>query len=268
MHAPFTLTAPAKLNLWLRLTGAKRPDGRHELESHFAPLALADTLTCRPAGAFTLHVDGPFCDGVPTDESNLLHTAFYEFCAAFGAQPALEIHLTKNIPHAAGLGGGSSDAGALLTYLTDQTPGLTLNAVRAWSLRLGADVPAAMGPHSGHVSGVGEVLGANLDLPTDCDVLLVKPAAPCPTGAVFQALGSAGVCDEVSVNDLEAAACQVCPEVGSILNILRAHFGAAAQMTGSGSTCFALISAGENLSPGLDSALAAHWVHRTQFRQD
>lgn len=266
MGKSFTLTAPAKLNLWLKLCGRRRPDGRHELESHFAPLALADTLVCTPSHSFSLAVDGPFAAGVPTDGRNLLHQAFRQFCEAFGTQQPLHIALTKNIPHAAGLGGGSSDAGALLAYLSDQTPNLDRAQVRDWSLTLGADIPAAIGPHSGHVSGVGEVLGPSLDLPKNCDLVLIKPQAPCPTGAVFQAVSQAAATPADSRNDLESAARLVCPAVGRILDTLRATYGDKAQMTGSGSTCFVLIPKGEGLSPSLEATFAQDWVHRTQFK--
>ena len=112
-----SLHAPAKLNLWLRLTGVKRADGRHELESHFAPLALADRLTVTAAARFGLSLSGPFAAGLPRGKDNLVWRAFTAFCAEFGPQPPIHVQVEKNIPHGAGLGGGSADAGALLAYL-------------------------------------------------------------------------------------------------------------------------------------------------------
>ncbi len=262
-HAPQTLVAPAKLNLWLRLTQARRPDGRHELRSHFAPLALGDHLTLRPTRAFSLSVQGPFAHGVPEDDRNLLAQAFAGFCRTFAPVPPLQIDLEKNIPHGAGLGGGSSDAGALLAYLARQT-GCNVDEVRDWSLSLGADVPAALGPHSGLVAGVGEILGARLPVP-EKRVLLVKPARSCPTREVFATLPALGPALEASENDLESAASRVCPEIAEILAYLRTHIDPRAQMTGSGSTCFALVSNAFSLTHEHRKALDRFWVHLTDF---
>ncbi len=261
--APQILVAPAKLNLWLRLTQTQRPDGRHELRSHFAPLALSDRLTLRPAKIFGLSVHGPFAQGVPDDDRNLLNQAYAGFCRTFAPVPPLHIALKKNIPHGAGLGGGSSDAGALLAYLARHT-NCNLDEVRDWSLRLGADVPAALGPHSGLVTGVGEILGTRLPVP-EKRVLLVKPAQSCSTGQVFAALPAAGPAPKVCENDLEPAACQVCPEIADILTYLRTHIDPRAQMTGSGSACFALVSNTFSLTRDHRQALAPFWVHLTDF---
>lgn len=216
-----------------------RPDGRHELRSHFAPLELADVLTIEPAKTFGLSVSGAFADGVPTDESNLLWRAYAGFSERFAPLPPVHIHLEKYIPHGAGLGGGSSDAGALLGCLAKQH-GIAIDEVRAWSLSLGADVPAAIGPHSGLVTGVGEMIGETL-APPEKKILLVKPKESCPTGAVFGALGQVGEAPAESRNDLEMAARKVCPSLGLVLDYLRTEVNPDAQITGSGSTCFALV---------------------------
>lgn len=257
------LRAPAKLNLWLKLTGQRRPDGRHELESHFAPLALCDVLTVRQSNTFTLSVTGPFCAGVPVDGRNLVWQAFHQFCQTFGDQPNLRIDLEKNIPHGAGLGGGSSDAGALLAYLAG-TAGVPLDRVRDWSIRLGADIPAAIGPHAGHVSGIGDILGAPMPLP-EAAVFLVKPHASCSTGQVFSQWRAEQACPLVSKNDLEAAACAVCPEISEILAYLRTEVNPEAQMTGSGSTCFALVHPTTSDMARHEQALAGHWTCLTEF---
>ena len=153
---PITLTAPAKLNLSLRLTGNRRADGRHELVSHFAPLKVADVLTLTPAPAFALSVAGRFADGVPIDARNLVWQAVHRFSEAFAAPAPVHIHLEKRIPHGAGLGGGSSDAGAVLAHLA-RAHKIPLDEVVDWSLCLGADVPFALAPQSRQVAGVGEI---------------------------------------------------------------------------------------------------------------
>ena len=260
---PVTLAAPAKLNLWLELTGVKRPDGRHELRSHFAPLELADVLTIEPAEIFDLSVSGPFSGGVPIDERNLLWRAYAGFAERFAPLPPVHIHVEKHIPHGAGLGGGSSDAGALLGYLA-RRHGVAVEAVRAWSLSLGADVPAAIGPHSGLVTGVGEMIGGSLPLP-EKRVLLVKPKESCPTGAVFSALSQVAEAPAISRNNLEMAARKVCASLGSVLDFLRTEVDPDAQITGSGSTCFALVPNDwrlENLDLPGDP-----WVCLTDFKR-
>ena len=259
---PISLTAPAKLNLFLRLTGVQRADGRHELVSHFAPLTLVDILHVTPATKFALDISGQFAEGVPTDQRNLVWQVFDGFGRAFGPQKPLNIHIVKNIPHGAGLGGGSSDAGALLRYLAHQAE-VPLDEVIDWSLSLGADMPAAVRPHGGLVRGVGEILGQTLPSP-DQDVLLVKPIQNCATAQVFQAWQGIST-PPPSTNDLEAAAISLCPDIGHILRILRTHLDPAAQMTGSGSACFALVPHRWRLSEELKEDLKPYWTFLTSF---
>ena len=257
------LRAPAKLNLWLRLTGEKRADGRHELRSHFAPLALADYLRLTPANRLSLRLSGPFAAGVPDDDRNLVWRAFTGFTTVFGEQAPMHIHIEKNIPHGAGLGGGSSDAGALLSYLARQA-GIPLNEVCDWSVTLGADIPAMIEPRSILVSGVGEICERALPMPK-ARVLLVKTAATCSTGEVFQAWDPNRPRSRASQNDLEAAAIQICPEIATILTYLRATLDPQAQMTGSGSACFALLPVDRVLSPAELKVLAPYWTCLTDF---
>ena len=260
---PLSLTAPAKLNLWLELRGGVRPDGRHELRSHFAPLELSDRLTLQPADAFGLIVEGPFSAQVPTDQRNLLWQAYDGFSKRFAPLPPAYISLEKNIPHGAGLGGGSSDAGALLGHLANEH-NIPLEEVRAWSLRLGADVPAAIGPHCGLVTGVGEQIGEFI-APPKSKVLLIKPQESCPTGAVFRAYKEAGAAPAISRNDLEMAARKVCPSLGPILDYLRTEVHPEAQITGSGSTCFALVP--QDWTLGSLNLPGDPWVCLTDFRR-
>ena len=264
------LSAPAKLNLWLKLTGPVRPDGRHELRSHFAPLRLADRLVLRSAERFGLSCSGPFAAGLPSDGRNLLWKAYAGFSRDFITLPPVHIDLDKQIPHSAGLGGGSSDAGTLLKYLAARYE-VPLAEVRDWSLGLGADLPAAIGPHCGLVQGVGERLGVHLAPPAG-RVLLVTPRQGCPTGAVFAALARAEPPPEVCRNDLEMAARLVCPALGPILDYLRTDLDLQAQITGSGATCFALLpeedgGCDQRLKTALDKIPGDPWVCLTDFEQ-
>src|SRR5688500_3075156 len=104
--AAFTLAAPAKINLYLDVLG-KRADGYHEIVTYMAPLKLADELTFAPADQLTLTCDDP---SLPLDENNLVLKAAHALRRHLGMARGARIHLTKRVPHAAGLGGGSSDA--------------------------------------------------------------------------------------------------------------------------------------------------------------
>lgn len=258
------LEAPAKINLWLRLTGVQRPNGYNELRSHFAPLSLCDTLIIKPSTQFKINVYGPFAGGVPTDHRNVVHKAYKGFSKVFGHQTPIEIELTKNIPNGAGLGGGSADAGALLRYFA-QAEKIPLPTISEWSQCIGADVPSAVMIHSGLVEGIGEILCDPLPLPKQ-RVLLVKPQAPCSTREVFKAWQKAGLPDTKSQNDLEIAAGLVCPEIIQVLKYLRSNINPNAQITGSGSACFALVPHGFQLTKAQTETLSNFWVELTDFR--
>ena len=152
--------APAKLNLGLRIVG-RRPDGYHELESVFAPIDLADELAIeieehsRGPAEVELELAGADPE-VPGGASNLAARAAREFLAAAGLRARVRIALAKRIPAAAGLGGGSSDAGAVLRALAGRWPAaLRRDALAALALGLGADVPFFLDPRTALVGGIG-----------------------------------------------------------------------------------------------------------------
>jgi len=149
-------SAPAKINLFLRVTG-RRLDGYHELDSVFVPVSIYDRLDIelRPARCSSVQL---WCDSdaVPADERNLAVRAANAFLAEFGIQAEVLINLHKEIPVGAGLGGGSSDAGAVLRMMAalcgvDQSASLLTVA-----MRLGADVPFFLNPTPSRVRGIGE----------------------------------------------------------------------------------------------------------------
>ena len=160
------LEAPAKVNLGLRVTGV-RPDGRHELESVFVPLELADRirLEVSSGSGVALEVGGALPD-VPAGADNLAVKAATAFLARAGVDRRVEIALEKHIPSPAGLGGGSSDAGAVLRGLAAALPGaVSPESLAGIALELGADVPFFLEPRPALVTGTGERIAPLVDLP-------------------------------------------------------------------------------------------------------
>lgn len=150
-----TWKAPAKINLTLRVLG-KRDDGFHELESLMAPLELCDELHFRQAGQFALACDTP---GVPLDETNLVTRAVRLFERETGTRCGWRVRLVKNIPHGAGLGGGSSDAATTLLALNDlENAALSVDRLTAMAAEVGSDVPFFIHRRACMVRGRGEVV--------------------------------------------------------------------------------------------------------------
>ena len=251
-------SAPAKLNLALHVTGL-RSDGYHLLDSLVVFAGVYDEITATTASDFQLRVRGPFAQGVPTDETNLVLRAALALRAARGVKLGAHLVLEKNLPHAAGIGSGSSDAAitlAILAQLWDVAP-LPANAPEV--LALGADVPVCLqAPKPVRMTGIGDLLTACPVLP-DCALVLVNPRVTVPTAAVFDGLASkrnpamgslrAGMrFDDFAVwladqrNDLAPPACQIAPEItAAISKLKRMPKVAFAGMSGSGGTCFGLV---------------------------
>ncbi|UWQ84215.1 4-(cytidine 5'-diphospho)-2-C-methyl-D-erythritol kinase [Leisingera caerulea] len=238
--------APAKINLTLHVTG-RRDDGYHLLDSLVVFADTGDRLLLEPGPEMALEVSGLFADGVPADQRNLV------WKAASGAGWTGRISLDKKLPHGAGIGGGSSDAAAVLRALAGQGAGIPQDL----PLSLGADVPVCMAARASRMQGIGEQV-TPAELP-ELPALLVNPGVHVPTGAVFSALAarenppmpegipsftSAGDCAAWLAeqrNDLEAPALTAAPDIGRVLSDLRSSRQALlARMSGSGATCFAL----------------------------
>ncbi len=226
--------AYAKLNLALHVR-RRRPDGYHDLETVFAFCADGDLLCADLADATTLTIDGPFGDGLSTTDNLVIRAA-----AAVGITARL--HLTKNLPIASGIGGGSADAAATLRLLA-RLGGRDLPTL-ADQLALGADVPACVIAQTRRGEGVGEALSPGESL-TGTPVLLVNPGVAVSTAEVFRAWDrkDLGPLDDwrTGRNDLEPAACRLVPQIVELLDWMKAcHDVALARMSGSGATCFAL----------------------------
>ena len=284
------IEAPAKLNLYLHVTG-RRADGYHELDSLVSFTALADTLEIAPADALDLAVTGPFASGLCAGD-NLAARAAAALAERLGRPAGLRIALHKRIPVAAGLGGGSADAAAMLRGLA-RLWGLGAahaGALRETALGLGADVPVCLAPRAAYMAGIGEALSAPPRLPP-CAVLLVNPGVPVPTGPVFAARrGPFSVAGRfrdgesppdapalaallrTRRNDLEGPACAQVPEIDRVLARLAAAPGCLlARMSGSGGTCFGLFgdaAAAARAAPAIARDHPAWWVHPTRLVHD
>ncbi len=283
---PTVETAWAKLNLYLHVT-AIREDGYHELDSLFVFTGFGDTLTVDDAASLSFEVDGPFAGQIPADGDNLVMRAARALDPD-GTRGA-HIRLTKNLPVASGIGGGSADAAAALRALNALWR-LDLPAVRLERIAecLGADVPACVRSVPSQVSGIGEVLAAAAPLPA-CWVVLVNPGVAVPTPAVFRRFDTsvtsfraaapvprAGTPVKLAaalaerVNDLEAPALAMEPVIGEVLTVIRKTTGCLlSRMSGSGATCFGLY-AGEAEALTAARRLADHnrlwWIAHGPLR--
>ncbi len=255
---PVEAFAPAKVNLYLHVTG-RRADGYHLLDSLIAFADVGDRLTVEPAGVLSLEVSGPEAPSLPsTDEDNLVLRAARLLAAHAGIATGAALRLQKNLPVAAGIGGGSGDAAAALRALR-QLWQVSVGdaALCALAVRLGADIPACIGGRAVWVGGIGERIEPAAALPK-AGILLANPRKKLPTAVVFAArrgpFGDLGrfepmPADVVGLaqiltrcrNDLTDAAIGLVPEIGAVLASLGALPGALlARMSGSGATCFAL----------------------------
>ena len=244
--------APAKINLALHVTG-QRADGYHLLDSIVVFADLGDRIAAQPADRLSLTVDGPFAAGVPLDDSNLVLRAARALQAARGVTRGAALRLTKALPHAAGIGSGSSDAAATIRLLADLWGVAPLAPDDPAAVALGADVPVCLhAPHPVRMQGVGEVLTPLHGLPA-MGMVLVNPRVEVPTPAVFRALvrkRNAPLPDNPAPrgalsdwlaglrNDLQGPAETLAPEITRALAALRrlpTVLGAV--MSGSGATC-------------------------------
>ncbi|MEE1876300.1 4-(cytidine 5'-diphospho)-2-C-methyl-D-erythritol kinase [Altererythrobacter litoralis] len=238
-----TETAFAKINLALHVR-KRREDGFHELETLFAFVDDGDRLVARPSAEDRLSVCGEFAPALDDPLGNIVAKALTALPRAEG----LAIELEKRLPVAAGLGGGSADAGAVFRLV--ERSHVWPEDWRDRAAKLGADVPACVLSQTCIGRGTGtELEPIDSDL-TGSPVLLVNPRVPLATGPVFKAWdgedrgpipqGSASVIAREGRNDLEAPAISLCPVIADVLGALRSTQPWLARMSGSGATCFAL----------------------------
>jgi 4-diphosphocytidyl-2-C-methyl-D-erythritol kinase len=273
-----TVIAPAKINLYLHVTG-RLDNGYHTLDSLIAFADIADKIELSPAEDFSFEVDGPFSSAFGPKEldaspysANLVVQAAWAMSRA--AQKTLNVRarLTKNLPMGAGIGGGSSDAAALIWALMEwwKLPQNSAPYLPELMASLGADVPVCLPCKTARVRGIGDILDKTPPLP-EIPIVLIYPGKPCPTAEIFnyftggfkepQALPESfqdfddfiGFLKK-SDNDLKAPACAIVPDIKNALNALDTQKGCAfAQMTGSGSSCFGLFKDEESALKAVQS---------------
>jgi 4-diphosphocytidyl-2-C-methyl-D-erythritol kinase len=257
-----TLKAPAKINLFLKILN-RRPDGYHEIESLMQKIALFDILhLSRQRDSISLSCQGR---PVPEDRENLVCRAALAFFSATGIAAGVQIILEKKIPVAAGLGGGSSDAAAVLYGLNRLfSAGLDLESLMDVGLQLGADVPFFLQDCSGAVAtGIGECIKKVKSI-SDSWILLVNPGFEVSTKWAYEnfpltyisnpyilargremdmnfKIASPALFEELG-NDLEVVTINRFPEIGDIKKELKEAGAVTALMSGSGPTVFGLFS--------------------------
>ncbi|MBR2573108.1 MAG: 4-(cytidine 5'-diphospho)-2-C-methyl-D-erythritol kinase [Loktanella sp.] len=256
--ATIKATAPAKVNLTLHVTG-RRDDGYHLLDSLVVFAGVCDQLSATSSPDMRISVSGPFSPGVPNDDSNLMMRAAIALQRVRGVELGAALTLEKHLPHAAGIGSGSSDAALTLAMLAELWGVPPLPADAPEVVALGADVPVCLqAPAPTRMTGIGETLSDVPRLP-DCALVLVRPPVEVPTAAVFQALTSrdgSGMDDlpqgldydgfaqwlAAQRNDLQAPAETIAPEITQAIAALRAlPVVSFAGMSGSGATCYGLV---------------------------
>ncbi|MGH1445894.1 MAG: 4-(cytidine 5'-diphospho)-2-C-methyl-D-erythritol kinase [Cognatishimia sp.] len=274
MTAKVTAFAPAKLNLTLHVTG-RRSDGYHVLDSLVVFADVGDQITAELNDTLSLNINGPMALGVPSDASNLMLKA----AALMPLEQGAALSLTKNLPAASGIGGGSSDAAATLRALSQlwNVPLPTSEML----LKLGADLPVCMTPLPQRMSGIGEKLSLVPNVP-ELNILLVNPKTEVPTPAVFKAMtnrDNPGMTRALPAwssqsdfvrwlgdqrNDMQAAACALAPEISNCLTALEAVEGCQlARMSGSGATCigvFVTVNDAKAAELALKSIYPNWWV--------
>jgi len=250
------ILSPAKINLFLQVTG-KRPDGYHTLFSLMCCVSLFDTILLQFGGK-TIEIDSAH-PRIPLDETNLAYKAAALFFENSNIDGGVKIAIEKNIPVAAGLGGGSSNAAGVLRGLNRHYNfPFTRSQLISMGLRLGADVPFFLFDRPALASGIGEKLEAFPNLPP-YHVILIYPGFEVSTAEVFQNLNlrltkckkkikesffmktgydaSRHLC-----NDLEAVTASKYPVITAVKNRLLEHGALGALMSGSGPTVFGLFS--------------------------
>ena len=257
-----------KINLGLSIL-AKRADGYHELETVFYPIAVSDALEILPAANLTMTQSGIAVPGDPAQ--NLCLKAYHLLKKDFPTLPAVQMHLHKNIPMGAGLGGGSSDGTAALIILNQQfSLGLNDQQLIDYASQLGSDCPFFVYNKACHATGRGEILTPiHLDL-SNYQFLLVHPGVHIATAWAFQQLNPHTKSESIQaiiekpitdwknylINDFEAPVFKAEPKLSLIKDQLYQLGAIYASMSGSGSSLFGIFPKDHfNQAPSIEHAL-------------
>ncbi|MFC3441231.1 4-(cytidine 5'-diphospho)-2-C-methyl-D-erythritol kinase [Sphingobium rhizovicinum] len=275
--------AYAKVNVALHVR-SRRDDGYHALESLFVFAGDGDRLEGQATqdGAIDLIIDGPFGAGLGAGPDNLVMRAARALQSYLGQQRGAAIRLTKNLPVASGIGGGSADAAAtlrLLARLWDVR--IEAEELAGLALDLGSDVPACVASVTQLVTGRGEHLARHaVEGLEGLPMLLVNPGVGVSTASVFAGwdrqdrgpldAGSLDALVRIGRNDLENPAIAVAPVIADVLAALERTQGVVlARMSGSGATCFALFETDDALAQAADAIRWTHpawWVMETRIK--
>ena len=300
-----TLRAPAKINLGLRLLDV-RDDGYHRLESVFAPIEIWDELELEVLPGdprIDLELESPDPDVLPVALSavtaghdNLVVRAAAAFCKQTGLEGRIRHRLRKQIPVGGGLGGGSSDAAAVLLGLAALFDGeMARETLHALGLSLGADVPFFLSPTPALVSGIGEKIEPLSGLPA-LDLVVANPGIALATSEVYRAADAlrsaltepkpgstmraisrlrgetgdlAPALGDLLINDLEPAARRLCPPIARLMSRLREAGAIGVSMSGSGSTVFGVFESGDRAGRAAEMLRASEsgesWIRVTRI---
>jgi 4-diphosphocytidyl-2-C-methyl-D-erythritol kinase len=259
------LSAPAKINLALHVTG-QRADGYHLIDSLVTFTDFGDELAFAASETDEFVIDGPFAAALQEQDAgkNLIIKARDALrSSADRSCPPVSIQLTKNLPIASGLGGGSSDAAAALRGLSRfWSLSLTEPEMRAAGLALGADVPMCLAGRPLRATGIGEEITLLEAFPA-LDLVLVNPGVEVSTAAIFKALlkkdnrpmsSKANLASfhaareflSAQHNDLQRPAIALAPAIADCLAALGEHGAMLTRMSGSGATCFGIFTNAAN----------------------
>jgi len=283
------MLARAKINLYLHVVG-RRADGYHLLDSLVAFAETGDTIAVAPADELSLTIDGPFAGKLAADADNLVLRAARGLRTLAGVKIGAAITLTKNLPIASGIGGGSADAAETikeLLLLWDVRS--DLDQIFKFALTLGADVPVCFYGDSAVITGIGEQIKYAGGIPK-AHMLLVNPLVATPTPQVFKArtgpfsepypwdppppIFEPTAHDLVAMlrsrrNDLTEAAIHVAPIIRDVLDAIdRTEGSLLSRLSGSGATCFGIYATAADAEAARAAILAAHpawWVVATRI---
>lgn len=284
-----TLFAPAKINLYLHIM-QRRDDGYHDLDSLAVFADIGDKIHLEPANNFQLLINGPYANAFSAQErepsltsQNLVTRAVRALAEHTGNKPNIRITLTKNLPLASGLGGGSADAAAIIWGLMGvwDIP-LSTNFLPDLMRNIGADIPACLRCAPVRMRGRGDILEHIQDLP-EIPVVLINPGKRCPTADVFDRFTGpmrgeikypSDITDatvfleflKAQDNDLTPAAYTIAPEIDAVIKTLCASKGCdLARMSGSGASVFGLFTNKDDALAATEAITLAqpHWWVRT-----
>ena len=278
-----TVFAPAKINLFLHVTG-KRPDGYHLLDTVTVFCKqTGDIIHIETAKALEFEVSGPFANGLPQDDGNIVIRAAYELARLCNKDLSVKIRLTKNMPVAAGLGGGSSDAAACVKALLEYW---NLNSAEVAGfndmlLSLGADVPACFYAYPARGTGIGEKI-ERLKISFSMPAVIVNPLTPSITADVFGQLESDHYSEEITDfpstqtlpefidglaqlgNDLYHTACRQNGDIADVIAAIgQSEDCLLTRMSGSGASCYGLYESAEKAQAAKTRIQQSHpewWV--------